>query len=145
MAFEEHFLLYLDWFPMPYSLGCPAFFGFDGLSMVEVEPSLLLYAILGHHILNPDIGFHDQHTLMVRSIDLAIFAQIHLLFPFDLSLVHTIIVHFPHSTECPGIGHLVVALVFLEVVADVGPCLVLALVAVFAPQARKGLLLVPPE
>jgi len=111
--------------------------------MVEVEPSLLLCAVLDHQILIPDIHFHDRHIFMVRSINLVMFAQINLLFPFDLSLVH-IIIHFPHSTRCLGTGHQVVALVFWEVMAVAGSCLILAPEVVFATQAQKELLLVAP-
>ena len=68
------------------------------------------------------------------------------LFPFDLSLVRIIIVHFLRPTGCLSTGHLVVALVFGEVLAVAGSFLaLLALRVVFATRAQRELPLVALE
>ena len=73
-------------------------------------------------------------------------ARKNFLFPFDLSLVRTIAVHFPRPTECLSTGHLVVVLVFGAVLAITRSFLaLLALGVVLASQAQRELPLVALE
>jgi len=103
--------------------------------VVEVELSFLLCVVL------------DSQTLIpyTNPSHLVVLTHTKLLFPFGLSVARIAVDLLPHSTECPGTGHQVVALVFLGVLAVIHSCLLQAPVVVFATRAQKQLLLVARE